>query len=276
MKVLVLDRDRDACDQLQSILTGIKADVTFEPIKNAAMELVKQNQYDVIFYDPSPQNEMRSFIMGIRRSLNAFPPILILSHQLDRKQVLAAGGNDLVLKPLDRDDVIKKAQAGERISKIARLMADEATDFPSKEGIIAKSAFNQLFITCLDRSDRHAETSYLIFINVENLADIEKADGPDEAKKVAYNLRRTISRTRRTSDIAGQTKDAEFSILLLPPSRDNAKEDEHFLAANRIVETLKSNVDIISTAPTKAQLKVWLLEIPSGNILAEHTVAPSA
>lgn len=269
MKVLVIDRDRDNCEQMQSILQNSGATVTCEPIKNTAMEMIKKEPYDVIFLDPTPQNEMRPFIMGVRRSTNSFPPVIIMAHQgLTRQEVMAAGGNDLLTKPFDQAQLVKVASGAQRITDLSRLMADESEDFPSKEGIIAKSAFNQLFITCLDRADRHGEQSFLIFITIANLDEIAAKDGAEEAKKVAMNLRKIISRTRRTSDIAGHIRQAEFCILLLRPSRD----DEHLLAANRFGEAMKENHDLIATSPTKAIVKVSLLAIPNGEIPVERNI----
>ncbi|HEY8964758.1 MAG TPA: DNA-binding response regulator, partial [Alphaproteobacteria bacterium] len=121
---------------------------------------------------------------------------------------------------------------------------------------------------CLDRADRYGEGSFLIFVNVDNLAEIAEKDGAEAAAKVADNLRRTISRTRRLSDIAGHIEQGRFSLLLLRVM----KEDEPFLAANRFAEALKENHDLISTSETKAILKVWLLGIPSGEIAVEHVV----
>lgn len=268
MKVLVIDRDRDACEQLEGILKEMQVEATFEPTKNTAMENIKKTPYDVILFDPAPQNEMRSFIMGVRRTTHSFPPIIVVTHSLELKEVSLAGGNEIIKKPLDKTEVMKKVRNAARISSVSGVMADENEDFPSKEGIIAKSAFNQLFITCLDRSDRHGERSYLIFVAVDNLDEIAKIDGQEAADKVANNLRKHISRTRRTSDIAGHIKKAEFCLLLLRPTR----EDEPFLAANRFAETLKENLDLIATSTTKAILKVWLLAIPSGEIPVEHVV----
>lgn len=270
MKVLIIDRDREHCDQMRAVLEGAGAEVTCESIKNKAVDLIRQGDFDVTFFDPTPQvNDLRAFIMGVRRSMGTFPPIVVMGHQtLTAQQVFSAGGNDLLPKPHDKSDTLVKALNGARITAVSRLMADESEDFPSKDGLIAKSAFNQLFITCLDRADRHGEHTHQIFIEVENLADIEKADGADAAKKVADNLRRHISRTRRTSDIAGHIKQAQFCLLLLRPGR----EDEPFLAANRIAESLKENHDLISTSATKAVLKVSLMVVPTGALAVEHVV----
>lgn len=268
MKILIIDRDRDNCEHMQEMLKDSGAEVILEPIKNKAVELMRQQTYDAVFLDPTPQNELRAFIMGVRRTLGTFPPINIMGHDLDRKAVMAAGANDYLAKPFDKDTLLAQVEGSARIVAVSRQMADESEDFPSKDGIIAKSAFNQLYITCLDRADRHGERSFLIFTEVTNLDEIAAADGKDAAAKVADNLRRNISRTRRTSDIAGHIKPAQFCLLLLRPQR----EDEPFLAAKRFADNLRENHDLISTAPTKAILRVWLLEIPNGAIPAEHIV----
>lgn len=269
MKVLIIDRDRDNCDQMTAALEKAGAKVVCEPIKNKAAEILRAEKFDAIFLDPTPQaNEMRAFIMNVRRSTNSFPPIIIMGHQLAAQQVMAAGGNDILNKPFSNELLVAKAANAVRISQVTAIMADEREDFPSRDGVIAKSAFNQLFITCLDRADRHGEQSSLIFIDIENLADIAQKDGAEAARKVAANLHRHISRARRTSDIAGHIKTGSFCLLLLRPAR----EDEPFLAASRFADSLKENHDLISTASTRAILKVSLLVVPTGEVPVEHSI----
>lgn len=269
MKILIIDRDREACDNMQAMFQDLGAELVFEPIKGKAVDRLRAGEeFDAVFLDPSPQNELRAFIMGVRRSLGTFPPIIITGHDLDHKTVIAAGANNYLAKPFDKETLLMQARGSARIAAVSRLMGDESEDFPSKEGVIAKSAFNQLYITCLDRADRHGERTYLIFAEITNLNDIAANDGKEEAQKVAANLRKYISRTRRTSDIAGHIQPANFCILLLRPQRD----DEHLLAAKRFAENLKENHDLISISKTKAIIKVWVLEIPSGAIPVEHMV----
>jgi len=268
MKLLVIDRDRANCEQMEEYLKDSGIEASFEPIRAKAVDAFKAGGYDAIFIDPAPQGEVRPFVIGIRRSTASFPPIIVMAHDMTREQVMAVGGNAHLAKPLDKGDFLTKAQNAGRLSDVIRMMADDRADFPSKDGIIAKSAFNQLFITCLDRADRYGENSYLIFADVDNLDEIAAKDGAEAAATVADNLRRTISRTRRLSDIAGHIEQARFCLLLLRV----AKEDEPFLAANRFAEALKENHDLISTSATPAVLKVWLFGIPSGEIAVEHAV----
>ncbi len=273
MKVLIIDRDRDNCDQMTTAMEKAGIGVVCEPIKNKAAELVKNQKFDAIFFDPTPQaNEMRAFIMQVRRATGGFLPIMIMGHHLAQQQVMAAGGNDILNKPFGTEELLTKAKSAARISHVSALLADDKEDFPSRSGIIAKSAFNQLFITCLDRADRHGEQSSLIFIDIENLGDIAQKDGNDAALKVAANLHKHISRVRRTSDIAGQIKTGSFCLLLLRPIR----EDEPFLAANRFAESLKENHDLISTSPTRAVLRISLMTIPTGEMPIEHSIGNDA
>lgn len=268
MKILIIDRDRANCEQMEEFLKDSGIEATFEPIRAKAVEAFKAGGYDVIFIDPAPQGELRPFVIGLRRHTNSFPPIVVMTHDMTLQQVMAVGGNAMLPKPLDKAEFLNKARNAMRVTETSHMMNDDKIDFPSKDGIIAKSAFNQLFITCLDRADRYGEGSYLICVNVDNLAEIAEKDGAEAAAKVADNLRRTISRTRRLSDIAGHVEEGRFCLLLLRVM----KEDEPFLAANRFAEAMKENHDLISTSATKAVLKVWLLGIPSGEIPIEHVV----
>ncbi|HEY8964375.1 MAG TPA: DNA-binding response regulator, partial [Alphaproteobacteria bacterium] len=147
MKLLVIDRDRDNCEQMGEFLTDSGIDATFEPIRSKGVDAFKGGGYDAIFFDPAPQGEARPFVIGIRRSTNSFPPIVFMTHDMTKEQVMAVGGNTMLSKPFDKNAMISVAKNAMRLTETMRMMADDKTDFPSKDGIIAKSAFNQLFIT---------------------------------------------------------------------------------------------------------------------------------
>lgn len=276
MKVIVIDRDRENCDQMLEAFAAARIEAVSAPTRNAAVQMYKEGGFDAIFMDPVPQtNEIRPFVIGVRRSTGQFPPIVVVGHPtsigMSVDELQKVGCNDFLAKPFNSEQVLEKARNAQRIVQAARMMADDSDDFPSADGIIAKSAFNQLFITCLDRADRYGEHSYVIYVDLENLAEIEANDGKEAADLAADNLRKAVSRTRRLSDIAGHVGRATFCLLLLRPPR----EDEPFLAANRFAEALAHIHEGIPTTQTKPVVKISLLAVPTGEMPLEHVIGPA-
>ncbi len=272
MTVLILDRDRAAFDQMAHILS--EQNIPFEQAatRDQAIDMLRQKPFEAIIFDPAPQNEIRPFVLGARRMARQYPFVILTSHTIDLQKSLASGCNDYLGKPFDPIQIQKKIEAATRMGRLVTQLNDESEDFPSKEGVIAKSAFNQLFISCLDRADRYGEQSYIIFVKIRNFDTIIAQEGHSGLQGPSDALKKYITRIRRLSDIAGQIKTHEFAMLLLRP----AKEDEPFLAANRFSESLQDFHDLISCGQTPVELTVSLLSLPSAQILVEHTITGKA
>ena len=267
MTVLIIDRDQHSTDQITAFFdqNGIEYEHTMT--RDLGMEKLRQNIYEAVILDPAPQNEIRPFVMAARRMAKQYPYIMMTSHTIDEKKALSGGCNDLLVKPADLGLLAKKLESARHLTRLIQRLDDESEDFPSKGGIIAKSAYNQLFISCLDRADRYGEQSYLIFVKIKNFADIVATEGSGALAECADALKKYLARIRRLSDIAGQIATYEFSLLLLRP----AKEDEPFLAVNRFAETLRDYHDLISLSQTPVEMSVSLLSVPSGEVLIEHS-----
>jgi len=163
MKIMLIDRDRDVVEAVEGICREMDGvDLTIEPIKNNAIDAARADHYDAIFFDPAPKNEeMRALMIGVRRGNPNYTPVIVMSHQLSLDESRAAGANDYIQKQFDADGFKKKLENLKKLSGFNKQLADESIDFPSKDGVISKSAFNQIFISCLDRADRYGEETYL-------------------------------------------------------------------------------------------------------------------
>jgi CheY-like chemotaxis protein len=266
MSILIIDRDEHAMDQIAAMLDNHNIPYEKAMTRDQGIEKLRQQPYDSVIIDPAPQNEIRPFVMGARRMAKQYPYILMTSRTIDRQKALAGGCNELLEKPLDMAKVEQKVLSAIRLGKMIGRFGDESEDFPSKDGVIAKSAFNQLFLSCLDRADRYGEQSYMIFVAITNNQEILANDGPEAFEKCCMALKKNLARIRRLSDIAAQTAQHEFVLMLMRPQND----EEPFLACNRFAENLQEYHDLISVAPTPAEVSVYLFTAPSGDILVEH------
>lgn len=270
MKVLVVDRDALAGQLIKSRLDPMGHAVQQEAVKNNAVERLAADEFDAIFLDPTPLTSPRPVILNIRRSVANYPYIFLLSETATRQEALRLGANDVMNKPLDITSLDEKMDNAERLTKLIRRIGDDSEDFPSAGGVIAKSAYNQLFLSAIDRADRYGERTYMLFISLSNYKEIRDHDGAYAADYAVAKLSQYLVLLRRQSDIIGQTAKFEYALMLQRPVYDT----EPVEAANRFAESLASCDDIVSSGAAPVQITVTLLDVPVGAKIVEHVITP--
>ena len=266
MKCLIVDGDKVSSELVQSRLSAHGITAAIEPGRNIALKRLEGEFFDFIVLDPAPMRDARPFIREARRVLKANPYMVLASDSHTLEDAVKAGFNDLLPKPLEPQSVDLMAQNAKTLTGLVEHLGDDAEDFKSSGGIIAKSAFNQLFLACIDRADRYAERSYLLFISLDNYKEILEKDGPYPAEFSAAQLARNLVRLRRQSDIIGQTRRNEYVLLLQRP----VFETEPIEAAHRFAEALSKMHDITSVGASRARVAVRLIDLPLGVKRVEH------
>jgi CheY-like chemotaxis protein len=270
MKILIVDRDELTADLIKSKLKPMGHEVQQEAVKNNAIARLGHEPADVIFLDPAPLTSARPIVLNIRRSTGNYPYIILLAENSTREEAIKAGTNDLMAKPLDPSAFEEKMANADRLTKLVRRIGDDSEDFPSAGGVIAKSAFNQLFLSAIDRADRYGERTYVLFISLSNYKEIRDLDGPYAADYAVAKLSQYLVLLRRQSDIIGQTAKFEYALLLQRPNYDT----EPLEAAKRFAESIGGFSDIVSTGSVEVQVTVSLIDLPVGNEMARYTLTP--
>lgn len=270
MKILVVDRDNMSAQLVKSRLEPAGHRVTYEPAKNNALERVATDPYDIIMIDPAPLTSLRPLILSIRRAVSNYPYIFLMSETATREESIKSGANDVLPKPVDLGALGEKFENAERLLKLVYDIGDDSEDFPSAGGVIAKSAFNQLFLSAIDRADRYGERTYILFIGIKNYDEIRNLDGPYAADYTVAKLSQYLVLLRRQSDIIGQTAKYEYALLLQRP----VYETEPMEAASRFAQSLAEIKDITSSGAATVELYVRLMAVPTGVSMAAHTVTP--
>ena len=137
--------------------------------------------------------------------------------------------------------------------------------------MIAKSAFNQLFLSAVDRANRYGERTYILFISLSNFKEIRNLDGIYAADFAAAKLSQYLVLMRRQSDIIGQTAKHEYALMLQRPVYDT----EPVEAANRFADSLSGFKDISSGGAMSPQISVTLIALPTGEKVIQHNVTPT-
>ncbi|PJB69300.1 MAG: DNA-binding response regulator [Alphaproteobacteria bacterium CG_4_9_14_3_um_filter_47_13] len=268
MKIFVIDRDTLSTQLIRSKLEAMGHTLEEEIIKSNALERLEKEQFDTIFFDPAPLNNARPIVLGIRRAVRNYPYIILMSQDLDQEDAIRSGANDILAKPLDAAKLDGIIRNSERMIRLIRRIGDENEDFPSAGGVISKSAFNQLFLSSLDRADRYGERSFLVFIGIKNYKELVEMDGPHAASYAAAKLSQYLVRLRRQSDIIAQTGKSEYCLMLQRPQY----ETEPMEAANRFAEALGQFNDIATSDNSTVDIHVTLIDIPIGTKHVEHII----
>lgn len=268
MHILIIDQDELNSQMLASRIETLGHKVSVAPVKNNALEVINTQDINLVFLDPAPLTNARPFIMSIRRGLSRYAYIALIDNpDLDEK--LAMGGaNTRIEKPYDPQNIEAVLSAAARISTKVAQLGDDSIDFPSAGGIIAKSAFNQLFLSAIDRADRYEESSFAVFITVSNYLDMLEKDGPYYADLAVAKVSQHMSEIRRQSDIIGQTAKNEYALLLQRPQYDTEPVD----AANRFAEEISKLKTIRESVESDPQVRVELISLPSGNKVISHDI----
>lgn len=268
MKILIIDSRNLISQLISNRLEPLGHKITIEPNKNDATELMTSESFDVVFIDPSPLTSARAPIINLRLATGHYPYIIQMGSDITQKEAIESGANDRLKKPINNeklDDIIDNAKY---LTSLIKQIGDDSEDFPSAGGIIAKSAFNQLFLSAIDRADRYGERSFIVFISITNYSHIYETEGPAAANYTVAKLSNHLVRLRRQSDIIAQTKANEFALLLQRPIYETEPND----AANRFAEAIHNFDDLFKSNGVPPEANVKLIDLPVGSHIIEHNI----
>jgi len=271
MKILVIDRDELVAQMMTTRLEEDGHEVVVETSKSEALELVANQAFDVIFADPSPMKDVRAMALNIRRSSKVRPYIIFMTsdEEITLSDSIQMGCNSLIYKPLDPEHIKTKINNAERLKDFFDNLADTSKDFPSAGGVIAKSAYNQLCLSAMDRGGRYNELTYILSIAVENYDEIKRLDGDYNASYSVSKMAYHMVRLRRLSDVVGQTRENEYSILL----QRTEDEKEALDAASRFVATFDEIDDFLPSDGNPITIRLSLIRLPTGACPFDHSLS---
>lgn len=272
MKILVIDKDTLTNQLITSKLSSRGHEVVVEVNKNQAIEMLGEQNFDCIILDPTPLSEARPVILSIWRIVKARtkPYIILLTknEEMTTDQAILSGNNDFIMKPFDMGDVEDKMSNAERFIEVCKYL-DAEDKMEDTKGIINKNAFNQLFLSALDRAFRYGERSLIVFINISNYEHIKKLSGKEGLDHFDNKMAEKMNLMRRQSDVIGRIGEADYAILLQRP----LYEAEPLDAIVRFADVLnKLHAEFIAKESAPC-FDLDLVEIPQG-ILHSRKQAP--
>lgn len=267
MKVLIIDRDPMFSNLLAGKIRAAGHEVIEKSVKNDGLEELGTRQVDAVYFDPSPLSDPKAIIFNIRKAVHTYPYLVMMSAEGDQRTAIEAGCNEALAKPLDPQALLTSLANMERMTNLVNRIGDENFDFPSRGGVISKSAFNQLFRSAIDRVSRYNELSHVLFISIQNYEDIKLDDGKYAADYAVSKLAQNLVRLRRQSDILAQTAENEYAILLQRPQTPTESMD----AGKRFAAALENQDDITSNGVTNLVIDISLVHLPTGALNFNHS-----
>jgi len=130
MKVLIAEDEAVSRHLLQSYLRQWGHEVVAAADGAAAWRLFQEQELLLVLSDwEMPQMDGLELIRHIRQSVSGpFVYIILLTARSQKQDIIAgleAGANDFVTKPFDRGELRVRVQAGERIIKLERELAEQ-------------------------------------------------------------------------------------------------------------------------------------------------------
>lgn len=265
MEVLVIDRESLTNQLIASKLGARGHKVVTEANKNAAFDMIKEGSFDCIMVDPAPLSEARPVVIGVWKNIRTpvKPYVILLSKNATTEDAITAGTNDVLNKPLSSQELETKIGNAERLMELSRQLARE-DNVHSTGGMIGKAAFNQLFLSAIDRSFRYAERSLIVFLEVTNHAEALKAVGQDAYEEMVKKLTEKMTFMRRQSDVIGRLGAHSYAVLLQRPLYETEPVD----AINRFSEVLDKFYQSFEDKAGAPRIHLRLIELPQGS---QHT-----
>lgn len=263
MKILVVAQDGRRAESLRSRFEPMGHIITACDRLGSAQELLKPGAFGIVFIEDLPSENLKADTIRIRKALNNVPYIIFLTSAGERDDFLELGANAILSNEADIGAFDSKIEDAVRIRNLVKKLGDASEDFPSAGGVIAKSAFNQIFLSSLDLPGRNEKQNFLLSIAVDNYDQISELDGPYGADYAVAGLSKFLVSFKRRSDIIGQTARAEFTLLL----QGLGGEDDPVTAAKRFSAGLRSQDKILSSGVVGVKLSESLMSIPGGELL---------
>lgn len=269
MDILVIDRESLTNQLISSKLQARGHTVVTEPNKNEAFDKIKNGNFDCILLDPAPLSDARPVMIGIWKSLRAHtkPYLIMISKTATQEEAIASGTNDVLLKPFSAADLDTKIGNAERLIEITRHLAKE-DNVHSTSGMIGKAAFNQLFLSAIDRSFRYGERSFIVFLSMMNYDGIVTALGEAAAAETLQKLTEKVTSMRRQSDVIGRLGASDFGILLQRPQYETEPTD----AFTRFYEIIDKFYNAFKDPAAAPQVELSLVSLPQGALHEERIV----
>jgi CheY-like chemotaxis protein len=270
MKILIIDRDRAAAQVLQGKLQQEGHQVVIEAVRKTAGEMLQEENFDCVFIDPAPLPSARPFTMQLRwEQRERYQYIVLMGYEPDSQEILRAGLNAILPKPIDVNVIGDIAENAGRLVHFARKIQYEPEIQSVDDHMFGRRAMAQLMLSALDRTYRYGEQAFLLKITLANALALEEKWGVERLNQLRADFMAAIGQMRRLSDLLGRTDEDECVLLMQRPWQPNEPKD----AAERFAVVLNEFREDPANQARGAIFNLELWELPAAKVVMRMELA---
>ena len=224
MRVLIVDDDAISRRLMETSMSAAGYDVIALPDGIQAWQRLQHERFPMVIVDwMMPGMDGIELVRNIRSKSSEHYVYTILltgrSERKDRLEGFRAGVDDYITKPFDRDELIMRCRAGERVvrleeelaSKNAQLLRMAMVD--GLTGIGNRRAFDQAFQNTYAQASRYHQLLGLALIDVDHFKSYNDLKGHKAGDEVLQRVAAILDQGVRKADSVFRYGGEEFACL---------------------------------------------------------------
>lgn len=237
-RIAVIDHDQPRANKLTDSLSSDRFEVQHIESAPSALDLIGAfSPHAILISDNLP----RVSGLELTRTLRAIPrwadvPILLYTARDDvssRIEAFDAGVDDVMLEPLEPEDVEARLRARTRRLKILQDRADR----DSLTRLLTRRAFLERLTVRMSEARRNKMPIAIVLLDLDNFKEVNDTYGHIAGDRVLSSLGRLLRQTFRVEDLRCRWGGEEFALALVDEATAHAKLAlERLLDAFRVLE----------------------------------------
>ncbi len=239
-KILIADNYAVYRKLVEQTLTENQYAILFAKSGREAIDVFAEHQPSLVITDwMMPDFSGIELCENIRRNYQkTYTYIIILTGMTEKSEVvkgLAAGADDYLTKPFDREELLARVGVGRRIIDLHRqieaknrlleqlALTDSLTNLPNRRAI------DEWATRQLSGAVRYGFSFWIVMADLDHFKNVNDTYGHEAGDAVLKRFAEILKANSRKSDICGRVGGEEFLLALTHTTKENAR-----LAIDRI------------------------------------------
>jgi diguanylate cyclase (GGDEF)-like protein len=232
-KVLIVDNSPVARKLVELPLLEQGYSLLFATNGRSAIELFEQHRPDVVIMGwVMADLSGKEVCQHIRsHSGQSYTYIIVLTGRTDKDNVveaLAAGADEHLTKPFDREELIARVNVAARIIGLQRQIETKSKQLEelaltdSLTGLPNRRAIENWATTQLSSAVRHGFPFWVVIADLDHFKHVNDTFGHEAGDLVLKTFSKILKRCTRREDLCGRLGGEEFLLVLTYTSQENA------------------------------------------------------
>jgi diguanylate cyclase (GGDEF)-like protein len=225
VRVLIADDDAVSRRMLEAALRRMGHDVVVTCNGQEAWERIRRDDIRIVVADwMMPEMDGLELVRQIRSLVDqGYIYAILLTSRSQRQDIihgLAAGADDYITKPFDRDELMVRIRAGERVVRLESDLASRneqlrrLTLIDELTGLGNRRAFDSTLSRLYDHSRRYRRVLGFVMIDIDRFKLYNDSLGHKAGDTALEKVARLIRENTRSADLAFRYGGEEFACLL--------------------------------------------------------------